>query len=265
VTGADGYAVCYQSISCDHEHFFQSRTCQECIVALTFSPAQFETFSAPDRDAWIAQAAARLHQSFHSHYTALGRVPADLVPVCHATERWAAAYGITGERDVSQLCCLAASLGHQFWQDPRFEGHVAATLANPALARPGVTPLLMGHAQDWLTLLWQNDTLGAFADRLTAILRRNLEPDLQVLHAVLPGHWIALDEGFNSQFLQWLYQTLPPTSFAAQRMAALAIALVHGAQWWHDPQYLRFAEILATAGSPDALADALSAVYGGIA
>jgi hypothetical protein len=234
-------------------------------LAFTFTHAQFDALAAPDREAWVAQAAARLHQSFFSYYTALGRVPADLVPVCHATERWAAGLGITGERDVSQLCCLAASLGHQFWQDPRFQGHVVATLGNPAVARPEAVPLLMGHAQDWLTLLWQNDTLGAFAERLAAMLRHNLEPDVQTLRSVLPGHWLALDEGFNLQLLQWLFQTLPPTTFAAQRMAALAIALVHGISWWRDPQYVCFADVLATAPSPDALAQALTAIYGQLA
>ncbi|MGL4320818.1 MAG: hypothetical protein ACRCS3_08145, partial [Paracoccaceae bacterium] len=170
-----------------------------------------------------------------------------------------------GERDVSQLCCLAASLGHQFWQDPRFQGHVAATLGNTAIARPEAVPLLMDFTQNWLTQLWQNDSLAAFAERLVTILRHNVEPDLQVLHTILPGHWIALDEGFNTQLLQWLFQTLPPTGFAAQRTASLAIALVHGTSWWHDPQYRCFADILATAQSPDALADGLASVYGQLA
>lgn len=234
-------------------------------MALTFTQAQFDALSAPDRAVWIAQAAARLHQSFLSYYLALGRTPADLVPVCHATERWAAGFGITGERDVSQLCCLAASLGHQFWQDPRFQGHVAATLANTAVVRSEAVPLLMGRAQDWLALLWLNDTMGAFAERLMHVLRRNLEPDLTILRTVLPGHWLAYDEGFNVQLLQWLYQSLPPTTFAAQRMAALAIGLVHGTSWWHDPQYRCFADILATAYSPETLADALTAIYGPLA
>jgi hypothetical protein len=170
-----------------------------------------------------------------------------------------------GERDVAQLCCIAVTLGHEFWRDPRFDAYLAASVGNADLTPTQATQRLIGYAGDWLAALWTNDSLPAFAERLCHYVRHDTELTPSILRAVLPGHWALFDEEYHARLTGWLLSSLPTLQMPAQRLASVSCALVHGTGWMHDPQYGVLLRMIVTAPNAAELAHALSEPYGQVA
>lgn len=233
-------------------------------MALKFLPEQFEAFAAPARGAWVANAALRVHQAYPDYFTAIGVTAPDLEPICEDVERWAATHHITGSRDTLKLCFVAITFGHGFWRDPRFKQYVGNSVGDPGIARARAVQMLVDTASDWLRVLWQGDALSEYANRMAGYIKGNAEPDPNNLKVILPGHWELFDSIANERLIAGLISRLPATHMAAQRLAYVAGALVHGTGWVRDPQYVRLKRIVETAGSPADLADSVCAFYGRI-
>ncbi|MDF3435179.1 hypothetical protein HKX32_19380 [Sulfitobacter sp. KE42] len=252
----DGEAeFCFQIRFIKHASFVGLR------LVLRFSKEQFSVFEEPVRREWIAQAAERLHQTYSGYFKALHVEARDLEPLCAAVERWAAESGLTGQRDVSQLCCVASTLGHEFWRDPRFGSYVNGAAGNADVSKNKAVEALINNVHVWLGGLWQNDTVEDFARRLDRHIRQNDEPDTQKLMAIVPNHWVLFDADTNERLVAWLKQNLPPTSISAQRLAYVSLALVYGTGWVRDPQYVHLVRMIETATSSTMLADNISAMY----
>jgi hypothetical protein len=163
------------------------------------------------------------------------------------------------------LCCVAVTLGHEFWRDPRFIDEVSETVGSTDLTRTEATQLLMRETGDWLAGLWNNDSLSGFAERMGYHLRSNAGPAPQVLQSILPGHWVVRAAAFNAWLIDTISAALPSMHMPAQKLAVVGLSLVHGTGWMRDPQYGWIAQVVLTAPSPDALASAVSAFYSEIA
>lgn len=229
------------------------------------SAQQFARFSAPAQADWTARTTHRLHAAYHSHYAALNVSVSDLEPVFQAVHGWAAAHHIVAEREVASLCCLVPTLGHHFWQDPRFETAVNASVRNTEMLRPAAVRHLTDHASAWVAGLWQGDTITDYAARLNDQLWQNIEPAPQSLYTVLPNHWTLCEASFNARLIEWLILHLPPVHAPAQRFALVACALVHGTRWLHDPQYAHIAHTIMASPAPEPLMAGLQAIYGALA
>lgn len=230
-------------------------------MVLEISNEQFQAFALPARAEWVAGAAQRLHQTYPEYFTALGVEALVLRPLCQAVEQWAAEHGIRGQRDVSRLCCVASTLGHKFWRDPRFDGYVKGSVENAEFCRKDAVDILVDNTSDWLAILWYQDTLTDFTHRLDGCLRRDAEPTAETLVHILPGHWVLFDADTNARLMAWLIRSLPPTHQPSQRLAYVACALVHGTAWLRDPQYGRLLQAIEGADTTAHLADDLSAIY----
>jgi hypothetical protein len=231
---------------------------------LRLSAQQFARFAAPERDLWIADTAQRLFAGFEGHYRGLGVTAEDLQPAVDAVVSWAEGFGITGQRDVAQLCCVMPSLGHAFWRDPRFAGFGEAALLDANVARSDAVLAVTDAAQAWLAALWQGDTISAYAERLATRLSYGSEPSPLSLGDVLPNHWSIYTSAYNDQLLAWLGHSLQPLRTPAQRFASVTCALVHGTGWQNDPQYRHLAGIILGTEAPAKLAERLRAFYGGL-
>ena len=228
---------------------------------LTFSAATFEAFADAERDAWAKRAAAKLHATYPDHYAVLDVSASDLVPLCAGVERYGARYGVKGERDVFRLVLMAASLGHRFWQDPRFRGYLAD--AFPEGGDPVRGVIAMGrHAKEWLRLLWADDTQAAFADRLCSHLRCDEGP--AALPAILPQHYQVFAAGDHARLVDWLMESRPANGMAApwQQLAHLALACAFGVHWHRDPQYTALASSMESAAGAADCADRLAVLLG---
>jgi hypothetical protein len=226
---------------------------------------QFRRFEAPVRATWISGTAYQLLYTYQTYFRAFGVDAQDIAQVCQSVVRWAEERGINGERDVAQLCCVAVTLGHEFWLDPRFDAYLAASVGNAELMPAQATQRLIGFTGDWLSALWNNDTLAGFVERLCHYVRQDTEPDSATLRIILPGHWIQFDEDYHDRLTGWFLAGLPPLQMPAQRLACLSCALVHGTGWMRDPQYGLLLRIVMTAPNTAEMAHALSELYGQIA
>lgn len=226
------------------------------------SDAQFEAFRAPARATWIASAAAHLHATYSDYYATLQVQARDLELLCKEVEAWAARHSVFGRRDVAQLCLLTPTLGHKFWRDPRYRGYITESLGNAELSRSRAVMMMTQNTQEWLGKLWANDNLAGFAERLTDDIRRDAELSAETLRHILPGHWAQFTAAQNGELLAWLIPTLPAVEIQSQHLAYTACALVHGTGWLRDPQYVRLAQAIEQASTPQTLADGLAAIYG---
>ncbi len=227
------------------------------------SSAAFGAFAAEARVAWTLRAAHRVHGTYPDWFAALGVAPDALVPLCAQVGRWAARHGVTGERELFRLLLVAVSMGHRFWQDPRFQARVARSVGNPDIVPSRRAMAMADENKAWLRLLWQGDSLAAFAARLTDRLRRGGAGPGDI-RSILPQHREILPAADHDRLVDWLLQAPPPGRFPApyQRLAHLALALVHGVQWMTDPQYPALMAALDGAQDAGDLADRLAAIYG---
>lgn len=157
-------------------------------MSLTLSSATFEAFAVQVRASWAERTALQLHSTYPDYFTALDVTSEDLAPLCQQVERFAARHEVTGEREVFRLILVAISMGHRFWQDPRFHGYVVNSLGNVDIVPSRRALAMVDNGKIWLRLLWNNDDLGAFAGRLTKHLRRNAISGPDAIQSILPRH-----------------------------------------------------------------------------
>jgi len=236
-------------------------------VTLKISSTALEMVAEQQRSAWAGDASHQLYETYPGYFSALDVTTTDLVPFCHQVERWAARHEVTGTREVFRLLLVAVSMGHRFWQDPRFQPYVNMSVKNPDIAASRRAMAMVDNSKVWLRLLWQGDDLNAFADRLTGSLRSGAIAGLNDIRIILPQHWQIIPVADNQRLTDWLLQVLPADRFPTtyQRLAYLALALVHGVHWLTDPQYAVFVAAIDDAIDAPDLADRLAAIYGRMA
>lgn len=244
------------------EHVTASFKRFELSMVLKFSETQFAAFEGRARDEWCRSASQDLFEAYEAHYTAFGASPDGLIPMVQAVAAWAQRHGINSQADVTRLCHVAASLGHRFWQDPRFRGYVAASTA-PEIPTGRRAIALMTSTKGWLRALWAGDILLAFSKRLGQVIRAEKSSDAHTLQYVLPGHWQLFNVSDNDQLLAWLAETTPEDlrDSGPRQIAYTACALAHGAQWISDPQYPRLAQLIRTEMNSADLAEGLESLY----
>lgn len=232
-------------------------------MIVKLSQKQFTFFGGHARDRWCLAAANDLFEAYEAHYTAFGVSPETLAPMVHTTAAWAQRHDIRSQADVTRLCHVAASLGHRFWQDPRFQGYVAASTAPEIPAGRRATGMTRA-AKVWLRGLWTGDSLQAFSRRLADLVAAGHSPEARNLYHVLPGHWQMFTAVDNERLLDWLVQSAPNLVRDAgpRQLAHTACALVHGPNWLSDPQYPRLAETVCSEIDPAHLAAQIVDIYG---
>lgn len=231
-------------------------------LVLTFSKQQFASFGEINRAKWIVSAAQKLHSTYSGHYKSQGITPEDLIPVVTEVTNWGLRHDIESEADMTRLTLIAASLGHRFWQDPRFSHLAESSLAEKVL--PSRRALrLTKDVKTWLQTIWANDAKSNFGTRLGSGIEAGHWPDLDTLHYILPGHGHALSDGTAVLFVDWLVAQIPATYRASppHALAFCACALVQGTAWLSDPQLPRLQAIMQPETAPKDLAAKLVAHY----
>lgn len=186
---------------------------------------------------WAMETSGFLAKTYADYFAALGTRTDDLEKMCLAVHRWASRSGCDGNRALRQLSCLSISLGHQFWQDPRFGDYVAGTIEKRTLPRPQAVAELMAHGTHWLEALWANDSINDFGERLCALITGGHSVTSETLKYVLPGHSAMFTPEDETRLLVWLGPRLPEVQYSHQRIAYTSLALALGTAWWKDPQY----------------------------
>lgn len=228
---------------------------------LQVSPKAISGFRDAAIDAWAAEAAQFLARTYRDYMKALDIWADDLLPQIHAVQAWAARHDCVADRDVRQLCCVAMSLGHQFWQDPRFAYYVDVTLRDRSLPRTHAVKTLVGHGTEWLGQLWQDDSLAEFGERLCALIVGGYPLNSQTLAYALPGHAAMFSPDDEHRLLDWLRPRLPDCQYAHQRMAYTCLALPLGVAWWDDPQYRNIAHHVAAHDDPQKLVNGILPMF----
>lgn len=235
-------------------------------MAYQITAASWQVLADHARVQWADRAACRLHHAYPAYFSALAVTPRQLVPLCAAVEQRAAPRGIKGERDLHRLALVALSLGHCFWDDPRFRAYAASSLDDTVIPASRRALAMAEHSKHWLRGLWQHDDLQSFSERLTTHIQFRSAPSGEVLHALVPGHSRNLRSSASDRYIEWLRQQQPIRHLRtpSQQLAYLACCLVHGAGWHRDPQYPLLVRIITTTSDPDQLANRLLAVYAGM-
>ncbi|KIC47751.1 hypothetical protein [Tateyamaria sp. ANG-S1] len=228
---------------------------------LRVSPHVVDGFEQAAVDAWAVDTAQFMARTYRDYLVAMNIRAVDLLPLVHAVQQWAARYECTVDRDVRQLCCVAMSLGHQFWEDPRFAHYVNVSLRDRGLPRTHAVKTLVGHATEWLTQLWKDDGLAEFGERLSALVVGGYPLNSQTLEYVLPGHAAMFTPDDEARLLDWLRPRLPETGYAHQRMSYICLALPLGMSWWADPQYRHVAHHVASHTDPQALVNGILPMF----
>ncbi len=196
---------------------------------------------APFREAgiaaWATETTDFLANMYGDYFYALGTRTHDLEQMCMAVHRWASRTGCDGNRALRQLCCLSVSLGHRFWQDPRFGDYVATTIEQRSLSRATAVAQLVEHGTVWLESLWADDTINDFGERLCTLILGGYSVNSQTLRYALPGHGPMFSPEDETRLLVWLGPRLPDCQYSHQRLAYTCLALALGTEWWKDPQY----------------------------
>lgn len=228
----------------------------------TLTPEQIEAFEGASQEHWYETAAHDLHEAFAEHYAAMGSSPEALIPVVSAVAKWARRHDVTGKADVTRFCYVAASLGHRFWQDPRFQGYVTGSMS-PDVPRGRRASIMMSETKTWLRGLWAGDSLRAFSERLVELVGEARGPEAHTLRYLLPGHWQMFSAADNERLLAWLAQLAPEEvrDEGPRQLMYTACALVHGTRWLSDPQYPRLIAAIHTHRDPAALASTLKEIY----
>lgn len=231
-------------------------------LVFTLSVEQFAAFEGHTRDDWCRSAARALFESYGAHYTGFGTSAEALSHMVQSTAAWALRHDIRSQADVTRLCHVAASLGHRFWQDPRFQGYVSAS-TSPEIPPGRRATAMMGETKSWLRGLWAGDSLQAFSERLSEMIAAGHGPETQTLRYVLPGHWQLFHVADVDRLLGWLGQSTPELlqDTGPRQLAFTACALVHGPQWLSDPQYPRLANLIRMELDPAVLATELEGIY----
>lgn len=196
---------------------------------------------APFREAgiatWAMETSGFLANTYADYFSALGTRTTDLEDMCTAVYRWADRTGCSSNRLLRQLCCLSVSLGHQFWQDPRFGDYVATTVENRDVPRAKAVADLMDHGAVWLDALWADDSINEFGERLCTLILRGYAVNSDTLRYALPGHAEMFTPDNETRLLVWLGPRLPECQYSHQRLAYTCLAFALGVAWWRDPQY----------------------------
>lgn len=206
---------------------------------MLFSRDVFNAFDASHRDLWVEETAHTIRDCFADYFDRLDTSTQELEQICAGVQTWAKSNQIIGGRDVAKLCVVAVSLGHKFWQDPRFSGYISASVGNSSVERSRCSRLLTKDAENWLTLLWNQDAISRFAKRLEIALNQGADNSDATLRYLVPNHWSMFNEAQNSQYLAWLRRQLPQTDCSAKDTFLSAGALIFGSNWWDDPQYAK--------------------------
>lgn len=220
---------------------------------------------APFRDAaiatWAMETTDFLARTYGAYFFALGTRTYDLEEMCRAVHRWGGRVGCEGNRTLRQLCCLSVSLGHQFWQDPRFVSYVAATIQDRNVPRAKAVETLIGHGTEWLDALWADDTIQAFGERVCAFILSEYRITHETLHYVLPGHSDMFSQEDETRLLDWLRARLPDCAFDHQRHAYMCLSLALGTAWWKDPQYRILAHHVSAQPEPQELVNRILPMF----
>ncbi|MBB5723884.1 hypothetical protein FHS72_003531 [Loktanella ponticola] len=204
----------------------------------------FVALERSNRDLWVSETAGKIRGSFSDYFDVLNVSTLDLEQICSDVEIWASSYQVTGGRDVAKLCVVAVSLGHHFWKDPRFATYISESVQNQNVERTRCSRLLMKATDDWLSLLWHDDSVLHFAERLEELMKQSCDDSDRNIRYLVPNHWSMFTEDYNSQYLTWLRSRLPETKSALKRTILTAGALIFGANWWNDPQYTKLMHYL---------------------
>ncbi len=215
-----------------------------------------------EQDNWYRAAARDLFETYEAYYTAFGASAETLMPMVQTIAAWAQRQHIRSQVDVTRLCHVATSLGHKFWQDPRFRGYVTASMSVDVPPGRRATAL-MGETKAWLRGLWAGDSLLAFSERLVELVGAGRRPEVNALQHLLPGHWQMFSTPDNERLLGWLSQTVPDNlrDEGPRQLVYTACALAHGTQWLSDPQYQRLAEAVRSEAAPARLAAQIRGIY----
>ena len=232
-------------------------------MVVRFSSETFRAFEDRAADDWAIRAARSLRSTFPLHYDAMGASEAELTQLTRDVAAWAGGYGVKGDADVSRLCIVSVALGHRFWQDPRFQGYVAASLGNTSLHASRRAQAMVRSAKEWLRRLWTNDGMDGFARRLTTAIRQGARPDVTTIGHILPGHRRLFSAADNERLIGLVLERAPTAlgHSAPQRLAHVSCALIHGVTWLDDPQYPRLRAAVLEANDAAALADDIATIY----
>jgi len=218
-------------------------------------------FSHARVEAWVVDTSQFLARSYTDYFTALDIYAKDLMPICEAVHRWAAKYDCNADRDLKQLSCLAISLGHRFWQDPRFGYYVVSSIENRDMPRPQAVQSLVAQSTEWLGALWQDDTVQEFGERLCALILGGYPATSVNLKYVLPGHALMFSQSDEDLLLRWLGPRLPQAQYDHQRLSYICMALAFGTGWWKDPQYRNIAHAVSAHNTPEDLVNRILPMF----
>lgn len=220
---------------------------------------------APFREAgiatWAMETTDFLANTYGDYFHALGTRTNDLEAMCLAVHRWASKTGCDTNRALRQLCCLSVSLGHRFWQDPRFGDYVATTVERRNIPRTKAVAQLVEHGTVWLDGLWADDNIGDFGERLCTLILGHYGVNSETLGYVLPGHGAMFSPEDETRLLVWLGPRLPECQFSHQRLAYTCLALALGTEWWKDPQYRMLAHHVSAQTDPQQLVNRLLPIF----
>lgn len=206
------------------------------------------------RQRFPLKSAGVLYEYFAAHYCTLKVTESALIPLVQSVQDYAALLGIDSERDIMQLCCVAASIGFKFWYDPRFEKMVSETIENDDIQLAYRTGYMSDEVSTWLEGFWRNYSFAELADAQYDHVVSEQAPDRVAMQAIFPNHWQILDAKDNAKFLRYLLQTPPSFSSTAQLSAYVIAAYAFGAHWWQDPQYHSLSALIKTARTTEDLA-----------
>lgn len=228
----------------------------------TLTQEQLTAIERDTRDKWAEGAATALFDSYTTYYTAFGASAQTLTPMVQTVITWARRFDIAGKADCTRLCHVTAAWGHRFWQDPRFQGYVTASLSSQVPAGRRAT-VLTKKTKGWLRALWSEDSMTAFAERLATAITQHQDVDANNIARILPGHVRMFSAPDHERLLATLLQSAPENvnGTPSQRLAYVACALVHGWYWLNDPQYPRLADAVQTRSDPTDLATTITDLY----
>ncbi|MFL4470126.1 hypothetical protein ACERZ8_09685 [Tateyamaria armeniaca] len=224
-----------------------------------------QTALAPFREAgvatWAMETTDFLAKTYGTYFYALGTRTHDLEAMCTTVHRWASRRGCDGNRLLRQLCCLSVSLGHRFWQDPRFGDYVATTVEDRSIPRAKAVAMLIEHGTTWLDALWTDDDIKDFGERLCTLILGHYSVNSETLRYVLPGHGPMFSAEDETRLLVWLGPRLPACQFNHQRLAYTCLALALGTEWWKDPQYRMLAHHVSAQTDPQQLVNRILPMF----